>query len=249
MPPGFFLHKRAVAYALGKSTAGLQMIQQLRQGFKGSLVNQISADGEMPHETKRTMGATYSKFNLKAWYMAGIVVERCCAAWGCDASFTWDWSWESPRPKSSGTWVVTRGQVSGCDKITTIRSPDSADDCRKKCSKKKSNAFNLRWRTSEVIGECYCRLCPIWEAKGKLKNPPDDVYSYEAHVFEQPPAEGTGSVRKALDFVVPYATGKKRFSVGGTRSFDAKKTMDGSRTNLSPCCENLQSRDIRKGYR
>jgi len=216
------VHKLAVAYALGNSSVGLQTLRGVRSGIAGSLVNQITRDGAMPQELKRTLGATYTRMNLKGLFYLGVVAQRCCAAWGCNPSLAWDWAWEAPRPSSPGAWVVTQGKVSECRHVSNIRLPRSVEVCRAGCKREGSNTFAARWRADGVLGDCNCRRCPA-VTTGMLVDQPSNGYTYDAHVFEAPPKEGTGSVRKALDFVLPYARGQKRFNLGNTRGHDASK--------------------------
>mmetsp|Transcript_88179 Transcript_88179/g.213832 ORF Transcript_88179/g.213832 Transcript_88179/m.213832 type:complete len:392 (-) Transcript_88179:17-1192(-) len=217
-----FVHKIAFAYAVGNSSVGLQTLQSLRVGLPGSLVNQIAADGAMPHELKRTWGATYTRMNLKALFYLGVVAERVCAAWSCPSRYAWDWEWQAPKPTTPGSWKVTKGKVSKCPWVSTIRNPASTDACKKACRRADANAFHSRWRPSGSIGDCACKRCSSGTG-GMLEDPPQDKYAYDAHVFEEPVAEGAGSVKKALDFVLPYAIGDKRFKLGKTMSSDASK--------------------------
>jgi len=222
-----FVHKIAFAYALRNSSVGLETLKSLRVGFPGSLVNQISADGAMPHEMKRTLGATYTRMNLKGLFYLGVVAERACVAWNCPSDVAWDWGWQAPKA-ARPSWKVTSGQVSGCPWVSSIKGPASIDTCKTKCQRAKkarvgfANAFNLRLRSDGSIGDCACKRCSSGTG-GMLKDPPQNDYTYDAYVLEDQIAEGTGSVKKALDFVLPYAIGKKRFNVGKTMSSDASK--------------------------
>lgn len=210
-----FSHKLAMARATGKSSMILDLVAKLRTDFAGSIAEQIAASGEMPTETNRVTGATYSRMNLNGLFRLGEVVENACRGLSCSPA--WDWSWEADKA-GSGKWEVYSNKISYC-RYKGRGSTNSIEACKQSClDSGKCNGVVTRVKHGKLVG-CYFKGC-----KGimyKLRPKSASVNVYDSYHYVEGPAEGTGSLRKALDFLRQYALGWKSWATDFPKSIDA----------------------------
>lgn len=213
-----FLHRIAFASATSDGAAVEREVKLLRSGLEGSLSEQIEPSGEMPIETKRTTGATYSRMNLEGIFKLGMAVENACQ--GLQCSPQWDWSWEmteSPPPK----WEEIKDHISYCN-YRGSGSLESIDKCKADClANAKCNGvvtrFSGRTEDKKMTG-CWFKQCYGTSYDLKEKAPGYNVYA--SHMRIESPPLGSGSVKKALDFLLPYALGEKDWSADYPKSID-----------------------------
>jgi len=213
-----FSHKLAMARATGNSAMILDIVAKLRTEFAGSLTEQITPSGEMPIETRRVTGATYARMNLNGLFRLGEAVENACRGLSCSPA--WDWSWEVDEAVS-GKWEAYSDQISYC-RYKGKGSTDSVDACKQSCMDQESGRCNgvvTRHKHGTLVG-CYFKLCYGTMYKLKARAPALNVYN--SYHYVKGPVEGSGSLRKALDFLRPYALGEKSFAA------DFPETIDGA---------------------
>jgi hypothetical protein len=231
-----WVHTLAMAKAAGWQTLALDWASRIQTGFPSALVNQIEPTGRLTYEVARITGAVYSMFGLTAIFKLGQVVDAICRDWECDgkSTFKWDAPTSLAAAQESPRWVVFREAETTCpskvrfaiktdctgvDNCET-RSEFTAETCRDKCLAMGSaqtqhngtscNAFSLRY-VDGVASYCYFRGCKAHGDGTSWTTPMPYTSSrlYEKHAYLLPPRAGTGSVRRALDYLVPYANGSK----------------------------------------
>ena len=218
-----WVHTLAMAKAAGWQRLALEWLRQVRSGFPSALVNQIQASGKMPTETDRQTGAQYSRFALEAILALGGVAEAICRDWACgdDAEFQWD----SPVvAEGSGKWIAHRDVKSNCPSGTGTQSLSkptvSEEACKTLCldggnrntrlARTSCNTFTIRYVRGEAHS-CYTRACgaigrgTAWSEAAPVSG--GDLF--QKHAFVDPPANGSGSVKRAVEYLLPYAFGEK----------------------------------------
>jgi hypothetical protein len=225
-------HTLAMAKAAGWQRLALEWMRQVRSGFPSALVNQIEASGKMPKETARSQGATYARFNLEAIFILGGVIDTICRDWACDsdARFRWDAPMVS---EGSAKWIMHRDADSICPSgmetvgLHTTTDVVSEEACKQLCldggnrstrlgtpnsvmETVSCNTFSIRYVRGQAYS-CYLRACgPLGSGAAWMEAVPvTDGSLYQTHAFVDPPANGTGSVKRAVDYFLPYALGDK----------------------------------------
>jgi len=218
----FMLHKIALAHAIGDTAVILEEVGRIDRGLAGSLCEQITVSGEMPVETNRIMGAIYSRMNLEALFKLGVVVENACRGMQC----SWDWNWEVSESTNS-RWEAYPNQISYC-RFKGKGSLTSLEACKASCKDKEDcNGIVARFKTSRAEGDeslmgCYFKKC--YGEEYVLKDQAPGSVSYDTHMLVEGPTVGTGSVRKALDYLLPYALGTKSWKHDYPTSVDFEST-------------------------
>jgi len=219
-----YSHKLAMAKATGDDALVLDVVAGLRTREAGSLAWQIEPSGEMPIETARPTSKTYSIMNLNGLFLLGVAVENACRGLSCSSD--WDWSWEVTS-ETSGEWDAYENTVAGCKWKETISNPSTVQDCKTSCLEHaECNAVVSRQTEKYGLYQCYLQKCLGTAYDHSATDPPTQPWDWKwtSHHYVAPPEVGTGSVRKALDFVLPYATGSKSWSEDFPYSLDGSNT-------------------------
>mmetsp|Transcript_25736 Transcript_25736/g.60066 ORF Transcript_25736/g.60066 Transcript_25736/m.60066 type:complete len:604 (-) Transcript_25736:24-1835(-) len=216
-----FLHKLGMARATGAQSVILDIVAKLRTDFGGSLGEQIVPSGEMPHETARIKAATYSRMNLNGFFQLGKAAENACRGLSCSPA--WDWKWEVAE-NSVAAWEGFENQISKCSHQGS-GSTESLEACKDSCTAAAScNTVVTRVKYGNLMG-CYWKRCSGTNYQHQYSEPTANVFT-SYHLVEGPPV-GSGSVRKALDFLLPYALGQKNFSADFQQSIDGGDSWQG----------------------
>jgi len=215
-----YLHKLALAHAIGNYATVLDVVGNLRTDYAGSLAEQIAVSGEMPTETARIMGAIYSRMNIEALFKLGVAVGNVCRALQCSPGLDWDWDWEVA-DESSSKWLWISDNISYC-RYRGHGSTESLEACQHSCEDASNcNGVVTRARTKggSLVG-CYFKECKgnAYLLRSKKES---DTSSYNTYMFVEGPQAGTGSVRKALDYLRQYALGTKSWAEDHPHCTDA----------------------------
>lgn len=216
-----FSHKLAMARATNDDDLVLDVVAGLRTGQAGSLAEQMLPSGEMPIETARPTSATYSLMNLDGLFLLGEAAENACRELSCSPE--WDWSWEVAG-SSASYWEAYEDSIAGCRWKETISSPATVDACKAEClDRDDCNAVVVREKHGSIVAR-YLQGCSGTVYDHTAATPATESWDndWTSYHFVEGPVVGSGSVRKALDFVLPYATGSKSWSD------DFPEAIDGS---------------------
>eukprot|EP00931_Biecheleriopsis_adriatica_P061691 TRINITY_DN37107_c0_g1_i1.p1 TRINITY_DN37107_c0_g1~~TRINITY_DN37107_c0_g1_i1.p1 ORF type:complete len:630 (+),score=119.24 TRINITY_DN37107_c0_g1_i1:60-1949(+) len=201
-----FTHRLAVARALGDEAAILEIAGMLQDGWVGSVARQILPSGEMPVETARVTSSTYSRMNMEGLLKLGIVARNACRGLPC--SPRWDWDWEVSEEPSS-RWLKFPDTVSYC-KYIKAGSATSPEACRVDClAETGCNGFVFKTFTTNA---CWLKGCrgTVYKAFHLKNQSSRGVYESYHHLVSAP--TGAGSLRKALDYLRPYALGARSWT-------------------------------------
>eukprot|EP00927_Polykrikos_kofoidii_P060869 TRINITY_DN55774_c0_g1_i1.p1 TRINITY_DN55774_c0_g1~~TRINITY_DN55774_c0_g1_i1.p1 ORF type:complete len:583 (-),score=78.81 TRINITY_DN55774_c0_g1_i1:129-1877(-) len=198
----YFVHKLAMAHALGREDIGTAIVGGLRAMLPGSFVEQIEPSGEMPHESKRVAGVSYSLMNLEGLISLGIMVQRVCADWTCNTTF--DWAQESEAlegcadPASGCAWRVSKKvRVTNCKHVGNAAKADTIAKCHLECFRD-ADCNAAQWRDSK-------KKCEMKTCSGELEFEADP--RREVHVYTPPRAGGRGSLKNAVEYLLQFANG------------------------------------------
>eukprot|EP00931_Biecheleriopsis_adriatica_P085127 TRINITY_DN5935_c0_g1_i1.p1 TRINITY_DN5935_c0_g1~~TRINITY_DN5935_c0_g1_i1.p1 ORF type:complete len:679 (-),score=114.36 TRINITY_DN5935_c0_g1_i1:102-2138(-) len=195
-----YVHKLALFYALREDASALELIKELRTGLPGALTEQIVPSGEMPIETARVTGLTYSLMNMEGLFLLGTVIENLCRVLPCDP--VWDWNWEAPVPDET-RWEKFEGVISHC-KYFGSGSIGSVEACKASCLDKDGCNGVVTNEASGKISGCYFKKCA-----GSTYFHKAAADRFKSYHLVTPPRVGSGSIRKALEYLLPYARGEK----------------------------------------
>lgn len=212
-----FIHKLALASTTGNASAILEQVKTLRTGLAGSLAEQILPSGEMPVETARTSSTTYTRMNLEGLFKLGVVAETVCQ--GLDCSPAWDWSWKATGESSQG-WEKYANTISYCA-YRGLGSTESVEQCQASClaSPEACNGVVTRHLSSGLLYACYFKECQGEVYDLREASPGSSIYDSYMYVTSHP--AGSGSVKRALDFALPYALHDKSWVEDFPHSMDA----------------------------
>jgi hypothetical protein len=232
-----WVHTIAMAKAAGWQKLALDWASRVQAGFPSALVNQIEPSGRLPTAAARPTGAVYSMFALTAIFKLGRVIDAICRDWQCDgeATFKWDAPTSLTAAQESPRWVVLQRATTTCGKLLnpfykndcsgaagceTFTVNETA--CRQAClatgnlaaqrNGTSCNAFSLSYVNGVPVA-CYLRAC-FEQGDGISRTTPRPVTSsslWQKQVYVLPPQAGTGSVRRAVDYLLPYANGTKNW--------------------------------------
>jgi len=208
------IHKLALAHATKDSTSILQIVKTIREGLPGSLASQIKPDGEMPVETKRVLGATYSKMNIDGLFRLGVVVQNVCRSLACIPA--WDWKWEMASA-AKPSWQLIRNQASYC-KYLGRGSIESLESCQQDCIAH-HGCNGVVTRTvgkNSVLRGCYFKRCIGTDYK--LRGHAGGWSVYNTYTREEIAPPKSGSIQRALEYLLPYAHGNKSWSQDHTNT-------------------------------
>mmetsp|Transcript_82598 Transcript_82598/g.143506 ORF Transcript_82598/g.143506 Transcript_82598/m.143506 type:complete len:209 (+) Transcript_82598:3-629(+) len=154
--------------------------------------------------------------NINGLFQLGVVTKNACRHLACSPD--WDWSWQVAS-SSSGRWEEYPDTISYCRYYGKVISPTSVEDCKISCLQKKGcNGVVTRHKHGQMMN-CLFKKCSgtIYDLKKQPRNSPNVWSSY---MYVKGPPAGSGSVRKALDFLLPYGLEEKRWADDYPKSVD-----------------------------
>lgn len=212
-----FIHVLAMAHAAGDVAAGAQglaTVDLLREGHLGSLAGQIAISGKQTEETAMVEGAARSRMNLNALFQMGDVASVVCRTWPCTPS--WNWTWEASskgaRDRAEEPWVTIDNSTSTC-RLLGRGNIASIQDCRQSCLERHgcSMVVTRQWREEGLLTNCFLKKCH--RRRGRLLLPRHEgVFRSAVHIRPLEAAPGSGSLKRAVDYLMVYALGEHSFA-------------------------------------
>jgi hypothetical protein len=198
------VHKLALDKVLGDKDHAVELIKKIPTDLAASLTEQIEPSGEMPIETARVTGAIYSMMNADGIFLLGTVVQNICKEFSCGQLF--DWTWQAPEATGS-KWEEFHGQISYC-RYKGRGSLVSVEQCKSDCTKAPvCNGVVTRTVAGKLRG-CYFKDCKGTEYQFR----PGSAKVWTSFHLITPPLEGSGSIRKMVNYLLPYAIGTKKWT-------------------------------------
>jgi len=196
----YHVHKLAMAYSLGRGEVCTDLVGQLWKSLPCSFVSQIESSGEMPDEAKRVAGISYSLMNLEGFLSLAIMAQRVCSQYRCTSTLAWDD--ESTEPENGGTWAETAGLFAKCKHLGSNKM-ESIDACKRECLDLAAAGCNTFM--SRPVKDRYA--CNFKDCRGEDFQVEADQ-RWILHEYNEPWLPGRGSVKKAFQYLVPFADGK-----------------------------------------
>jgi len=196
------IHKLALARAVHNTSIISNESQWLLTGRPASLSEQIKPSGEMPAATEGTDNMQESILGLTSLFKLGLTVRNACRGLPCSKIKIWTWE---VNKSEAGGWKEHLHTGVVCNRTVPV-DVDTLQKCKDKCAEiDKCNGVIV----SKLAWECSLVECEVDDTKLKRIQ---KKLPYDTYLHKNGPSEGSGSIRRALDFLRGYALGQQNWS-------------------------------------